>query len=149
MLPGEILNTISELKSRSKATCLLRGLDQLMKMLWDFVLIRGVILSRMSRLLQLLRLQQQLRLAENEANVIHTVLIDCIKAASCLIGAGILYIGCFLYPDEENKLQNRVEEFWIGIDERRRFGTSLALASRVACLIDGMLNLGGHLKTGH
>jgi hypothetical protein len=72
--------------------------------------------------------------------VIHTILIDSFKAFIGLIGVAALYCGCFLYPDEENNLQNRIEQFWISIDERRRLGQTLALASRVAGLISRILD---------
>lgn len=68
--------------------------------------------------------------------MIHEILVYSVKALICFIGAMALYCACFLYPDEENKLQNKIEEFWISIDERRRMGQSLALASKVARLIN-------------
>ena len=62
------------------------------------------------------------------------------KVVVCLIGAAALYCACFLYEDEEGKLQNRLEQIWISIDDKRHTGEPLALASKSAGIIDRGLN---------
>ena len=57
-----------------------------------------------------------------------------------LAGVAALYSAYFLYEDEAGRFQNRIEEFWVSIDERRRKGESLALPNKVASLTNNMLN---------
>ena len=62
------------------------------------------------------------------------------KIVVCLIGATSLYCASFLYEDEEGKLQNRIEQLWVSIDERRRLNQSAALLNRVAMLVNRIVN---------
>jgi hypothetical protein len=56
------------------------------------------------------------------------------------IGVLAIYVGCFLYEDEEGKLQNRVEELSQSLKARRDAGESLPLVSTVAGFINHILD---------
>jgi hypothetical protein len=43
-----------------------------------------------------------------------------LRACGCLIGALLVYAGLFLYEDDQKRLQNRLEELWIHIDDMSR-----------------------------
>jgi hypothetical protein len=44
-------------------------------------------------------------------------IIVCLRIASALVGSVSLYSGLFLYEDEEGKIKNVLEEWWIRVDD--------------------------------
>jgi hypothetical protein len=71
-----------------------------------------------------------------KADLAHLLLKIVIGA----IGVLAIYVGCFLYEDEEGKLQNRVEELSQSLKARRDSGESLPLVSTVAGFINHLLD---------
>ncbi|HZS25596.1 MAG TPA: hypothetical protein VFB76_00080 [Candidatus Angelobacter sp.] len=57
------------------------------------------------------------------------------KILVCAIGAVALYCALFLYEDQERRIQNRIEQLWIEIDEKRLTGNPFALATKSAGVI--------------
>ena len=70
--------------------------------------------------------------------VIAALIVSKVVAKVCvgLIGAGALYCACFLYEDEEGRLQNKIEALWIAIDDLQRRGQSFPLVTKIASLIN-------------
>src|SRR5205809_3918280 len=66
----------------------------------------------------------------------HLLLKTCVGA----IGGLAIYVGCFLYEDEEGKLQNRLEKLSKSMRMRSEAGESLPLVSTVAALVNRILN---------
>jgi len=62
-----------------------------------------------------------------------------------LPGVSFVYAAVFLYADEQRRLQNRLEQWWIEISEREKTATSgyavfMQEVARIATgLLDGLL----------
>ena len=41
----------------------------------------------------------------------------CIRVTVAILGGLLLYVGLFLHEDEEGRIQNRLEQLWIRIDD--------------------------------
>jgi hypothetical protein len=56
------------------------------------------------------------------------------RIAALCIGCLAIYVGFFLYPDQEGQLQNRIEDFWVTVHDRalETGSTSVALFNRTA-----------------
>jgi hypothetical protein len=64
-----------------------------------------------------------------------------LSAFVVLCGASLLYMGCFLYENEEEKIQNVLEDAWVRIDDSRRAAVSrtVLLLNEVAYLTQRFL----------
>jgi hypothetical protein len=59
----------------------------------------------------------------------------CLVLLHCL-GGVLIYLGIFLYPDEENRFQNRIEQWWIRLDDIQK-----ASRSKVAAFMQDVARL--------
>jgi hypothetical protein len=61
-----------------------------------------------------------------------------------VVGVGCLafYVAFFLYPDQEGRLQNRIEDVWVSVNDRAKVTgrLSIALFNRVAAIVERLFN---------
>lgn len=69
----------------------------------------------------------------------HVLLLIARGLIICIAGL-LIYIALFMYEDEKGRLQNRLEELWIRIDDRQRAAVARHIAFLKAVL--GLLNRG-------
>jgi len=64
------------------------------------------------------------------------------KTASLLFGSLLLYIAFFMYEDEQGKLQNRIENIWIAVNDKQKASADKAtvLFNKVADVVRRVLN---------
>jgi hypothetical protein len=48
------------------------------------------------------------------------MILTACRGVAFLVGVIAVYVGLFLCESQEGKLQNRIEELWIAIDDRAR-----------------------------
>src|SRR5579863_2794189 len=59
------------------------------------------------------------------------------RIAAFGIGCSAFYLAFFLYPNQEGELQNRIEDFWITVNDRARDTgrLSTALFNRISAVV--------------
>lgn len=64
------------------------------------------------------------------------------RIAALCIGWLAMYVGFFLYPDQEGRLQNRIEDFRVTVHDRalQTGSTSVALFNRTASVVQRTFN---------
>src|SRR5579862_1911043 len=65
-------------------------------------------------------------------------LINCLLYFLNFIGAVLMYAALFLYENEEDKFQNKIEEWWIRLSEKQ-----IASRSKVAAFMQEVARLTG------
>jgi len=70
------------------------------------------------------------------------VLTLIFRLAMLVVGSVLVYTVVAMFPDEEGRLQNRVENLWIAIDDKQRSaaGKAIALLNRVASIVTRIYN---------
>jgi hypothetical protein len=71
-----------------------------------------------------------------------SVMLQIAKAISLLFGLLLLYISFFMYEDEQGKLQNRIENIWIAVNDKQKASAdkTTALFNKVADVVRRILN---------
>jgi hypothetical protein len=84
---------------------------------------------------------------------IWSVILLVTQILAGLLGALLVYAAAFLYPDERNRLQNRLADLWIQLDDRSKVSTKIVLSAvrRLTRVVVFVLRdrFGFHFQSGH